>query len=152
MTQADSSNSYTRGPTAAMPGTQAAEPPPARAHRGAPEVNAALLAVWQPSLKKAADESQVVAVIARFLDTWRPEELDRLPEGARPGRIADIEDINELAFMLVRAHCRFHGTPDDERLLLRMLTFLTHAATRLAQIAAQKSRAPANAESRDSWN
>jgi hypothetical protein len=65
---------------------------------------------------------------------WAPDEIARLPEDCRPGRIRDGDDISRWAFELASTHCAQAVSREDEPFLDRMLEFVTHAAIRLAEL------------------
>jgi hypothetical protein len=89
---------------------------------------------WAQRLKAARDEAEVVATARDFLATFSPYDLARLPEACRPGRLVDGNDVNELAFILVRHdHDDGRGTA---RCINRLTRFFTNASVRLSEVTA----------------
>ena len=93
--------------------------------------------IWLHVLDAANSEHEVVTAAREFLATWTPEEISRLPDACRPGKIGGGEDISELAFRLSNAHLDFAVAPRERHLLDRMMAFFVHAAARLAQVGAK---------------
>jgi hypothetical protein len=91
---------------------------------------------WRSLVNAASTEEEVVSATRDYVATWTPEEIARLPDDCRPGRIRDGEDIGRWAFDLATAHCAMNVEGDQEELLTKMLVFVTHAAGRLAEIKA----------------
>ena len=93
---------------------------------------------WPQRLKGARTEAEVVAIARDFLATFSPYDLARLPEVLRPGRIVDGNDVNEIAFTLVRHdHDDSHGTA---RCIHRLTNFFTNASVRLTEISSGAGR------------
>jgi len=91
---------------------------------------------WSHRLATSSTEAQVVDVARDFLATFSPYDLARLPESCRPGRIVDANDVNELAFILVRHdHDDSLGTP---RAIHRLTTFFGNASLRLSELMAEQ--------------
>ena len=89
---------------------------------------------WLARLENAHSEDEVVMITRAFLEGWTPEELAAVPEHCRPGRIADGDDITDLALRLARVHCLpEQGTP-GARSTERLNSFFRIAAMRLAQV------------------
>ena len=92
---------------------------------------------WKALLDGAINEKEVVEVTRDYLATWTPRELFSLPPACRPMMVKSAEDIGNLAFELTRAH---FGQGDDlelAQLILKMMTFFSHASSRLSGIAAR---------------
>ena len=94
---------------------------------------------WPNMLDSARTEHDLVTIVREYIATWTPEELGRLPASCRPGKVNDAEDVSELAFGLASAHIAFSGELPDRLLLERLMSFFTHAATRLAALQATSS-------------
>jgi hypothetical protein len=91
---------------------------------------------WQQRLKSARSEMEVLDVARDFVATFSPYDLARLPEPCRPGRIVDANDVNELAFVLVRHdHDDGRGTA---RRIRRLANFFTNASVRLTELASSR--------------
>lgn len=95
---------------------------------------------WQPHLAAASTEPEVVAVVRDYLATWSPDEIARLPQECRPGRIKDGEDVARFAFELATCHCGAALPDADDELLTRMLVVVSHACTRISEIGASRQR------------
>ena len=91
---------------------------------------------WRTRLKAAAGEEDALAVVRGFLAEWSQDEIAELPRGAWPVRISDRADVLSHAALLAGLHARFEGGPESLGGLQEMLLFFTHAAVRMAKIAA----------------
>jgi hypothetical protein len=81
--------------------------------------------------QSAHDEREVVNVLRDALRHWEPEELARLPESCRPGKIRDGEDIANHAFILTTT--RIESDESDE-MLIQLETLFAHACRRISQV------------------
>lgn len=95
--------------------------------------------VWLHALNSADSERDILETARDFLASWTPTEISRLPESCRPGRMGGGEDINEFAYRLAQQHLDFSGDREDRLLLERMMAFFVHAASRLAQVGADRN-------------
>ena len=86
---------------------------------------------WQERLDAATSESDVVDVARDYLATVSPREFASLPEGLRPGKIVDANDITTYAFDLVRQECHDEGM---HNLVQRLAHIMSRASIRLSQI------------------
>ena len=91
---------------------------------------------WRNLIRDSATEDELVSLVRDHLARWSPDEIARLPEDCRPGRIRDGDDISQWAYLLASNHCSRTVHPDDEPLLERMLEFVTQAAIRLSELQA----------------
>src|SRR5258706_15205837 len=91
---------------------------------------------WLAELSVAESAPEVIAIARSFVESWSAPELLRLPFYCRPGRVADAKHIQELAFLLERAHDNFEGRLIDGLVLDRMLAFFDEASSALDRIAA----------------
>lgn len=91
---------------------------------------------WRNLIRSSTQEDEIVELVRDHMARWSPEEIARLPEDCRPGRIRDAEDISRWAFDLASTHCAQVVRTDDEPLLERMLEFVTQAAVRLSELRA----------------
>lgn len=89
---------------------------------------------WQGRLNECLDEHDVVQTVRDYLARLEPEEIASLPEGCRPGRFVDAQDVSDFALQLARAQC-----DSGEPLVDKMAAFMTNASLRLAQILARAS-------------
>lgn len=102
---------------------------------------------WYQQLDKAVDAAEVVAIARDYLATWSPEEIGRLPQECRPGRIRSPSDLVDLHESAVEA---FRSTREGgaELKALHLLTsFLVHANLRLAHLSAAEPDDPGSSES-----
>ena len=90
--------------------------------------------LWVHVIESAETEHDVVLAVREYLAMWGPQELARLPAACRPGKITDGEDITDLAYRLSRCHLDFSGALDDRILLERLMSFVSHAGTRVSRI------------------
>ena len=90
--------------------------------------------LWVHVIESAETEHDVVLAVREYLAMWSPQELGRLPVACRPGKITDGEDITDLAYRLSRCHLEFDGDLGDRILLERLMSFVSHAGTRVARI------------------
>lgn len=88
-----------------------------------------MLAQYARKLAAAASEDDVGRVVRDYLASWHPEELSRIPEECRPGKVRDGEDIVDVAYRLTRARIAVADPPAE---LLHMETFFAHACSRLS--------------------
>ena len=102
--------------------------------------NTRLAPDWKSLLDAAQTEREVVEVTRDYLATWTPRELYALPPSCRPGLIKSGEDVSSLAFELTQAHCNQGEDLQLAELVLKMMTFFTHASERLSQILAPNSQ------------
>ena len=93
-----------------------------------------MLGGWQSHLNEAATQRDVVSVCNQFLTMWSPAELAELPEACRPKDIIAVEDVSPYAVRLVLQSG--DGDSSTAPMLVRMSTFFTRAALRLAEIRA----------------
>lgn len=91
-------------------------------------------ALWSYTLEGAESEREVVLAVREYLATWGPSELSRIPEHCRPGKVADAEDISDLAYRLTTCHLEFKGSLADKMLIEKLMCFVANAAARAAQL------------------
>jgi hypothetical protein len=94
---------------------------------------------WRNVIRESSREDEVVELVRDHMARWTPEEIARLPEDCRPGRIRDADDVSQWAFTLASSHCAGVVRGEDEKLLDRMLEFVTHAAVRLAELRSENA-------------
>jgi hypothetical protein len=97
---------------------------------------------WLAELSTADTVPDVIAIARSFVETWSASEILRLPFYCRPGRIADAKHIQELAFLLERAHENFQGRLVDGLVLDRMLAFFAEASSAIDRIAVSRGQLP----------
>lgn len=86
-------------------------------------------------LSKATSAAEIVDVTRAYLATWSVEELERLPDACRPGRVKTADDIEMWADVLSGQSVRATLFLDDERKLDRMASHFLIASVRLRQLA-----------------
>lgn len=91
---------------------------------------------WRRHFIGAVSEHEIVNLTREFIATWMPEDISRLPAACRPGRIVDGLDISQLAYELARAHTSLRYADDVDGLIVRMLSFISEAAVRIAEVKA----------------
>jgi hypothetical protein len=106
-----------------------------QAHRW--ERASAPLEDWRNLIRSSIQEDEVLTLVRDHMARWAPEEIARLPQDCRPGRVRDADDISRWAFELASTHCAQGVGPEDEPFLDRMLEFVTQAAIRLAELKAE---------------
>jgi hypothetical protein len=97
---------------------------------------------WRNLIRDSLHEDEVVSLVRDHMARWSPEEIARLPEDCRPGRIRDGDDISHWAYLLASNHCAGTVPANDEPLLERMLEFVTQAAIRVSELKADAPAAP----------
>jgi hypothetical protein len=73
----------------------------------------------------------VVQLARGYLSEWSPNELASIPDACRPGKVADGEELADIAFALTRARIQSSGA---QPLLEEMETFFAHACARLSAL------------------
>ena len=101
---------------------------------GKPAGRELLAADWLYLLNTSESDTQAVAVARDFVATWSPLEISRLPASCRPGRLADANDVSDLAYRLTNAHLRYTGSVTDWLLLERMMNFFVQANARIGEL------------------
>lgn len=89
---------------------------------------------WLAELSVADTANEILAVTREFIQTWTAPELLRLPYYCRPGRITELKQIQELAFLLERAQQNFIGRLVDAMVLDRMVVFFIEASHAIDRI------------------
>ena len=85
-------------------------------------------------LSKATSVAEIVQLTRDYLATWSVDELERLPDSCRPGRVRTAEDIEEWADRLHAESARTTMYLDDERKLDRITSHFLIASVRMRQI------------------
>jgi hypothetical protein len=95
---------------------------------------------WKALLDASVTEREVVEVTRDYLATWTPREIFSLPASCRPGMVKGGEDISMLAFELTKAHFTQGDDLELAQLILKMMTFFTHASSRVSFILSHRAR------------
>ena len=85
-------------------------------------------------LSNAKSAAEIVDVTRAYLASWSAEELERLPDACRPGRVKSPEDIEMWADLLSSQSVKTPLFLDDERKLDRMASHFLIASVRLRQL------------------
>ncbi len=97
--------------------------------------------IWHRQLETIETVQDVLSTVRDYLATLTPEDLARLPENRRPGRIKGDDDIEYWTIKLSRAP----GAPPEEgsdlELMQQIFHHFLHAALRISQIRKLTSRA-----------
>jgi hypothetical protein len=88
------------------------------------------------ALSAARSIDEVVRVTHDYLTSWSREELERLPDSCRPGRVRSPRDIEYWADRLAGESRKALLFLDDERKLDRMTNHFLIASVRIRQLAA----------------
>ena len=89
---------------------------------------------WQDRLNDASNVHDVIEITRDFLATWDRHEIAALPEGYRPGKVFDANDVTSYAFQLMQADCP--SSSQSAALVHKMSGFFSNASARLAEILA----------------
>jgi len=87
--------------------------------------------------RRAHTEAEVVTAVRDGLRDWPPDDLARIPEACRPGKIRDAEDIANHAYTLTSTRIASNESND---LLVQLETLFAHACRRLSEIENGASR------------
>ena len=85
-------------------------------------------------LSKATSVAEIVQLTRDYLSTWSVEELERLPDSCRPGRVRTPEDIEVWADRLMDESGKAALFLEDERKLDRLTSHFLIASVRMRQI------------------
>ncbi|HET9580949.1 MAG TPA: hypothetical protein VFP44_24195 [Usitatibacter sp.] len=95
---------------------------------------------WRTSIKNAADEKALLAVVNEYLGEWTWGEMAQLPNAAWPMRIDNAKSLSEWTFRLGELHREFQGRSSGTLAgIEELLLFFTHASVRMAQLARPKT-------------
>ena len=96
-------------------------------------------------IDNAKTPAEVVAVVRDYMATWTPEELARLPEVVRPGRIRDEEDVDTLHGNLVEEYRTTRASGDELAALQQITSLFVRATIRIAELRESAAKGGANA-------
>ena len=91
---------------------------------------------WPQRIDAARSESDVVEAVREYVATVTPHEFAALPEGLRPHKIVDADDVTALAFELV---CHTSGDAEPAVLLHKLAAIFSHASIRLSEVMARRN-------------
>jgi hypothetical protein len=86
------------------------------------------------ALSAARSVEEIVSVTRDYLSSWTREELERLPDSCRPGRVITSGDIEFWADRLAGESAKATLFVDDERKLERMTNHFLIASVRIRQL------------------
>jgi len=89
---------------------------------------------WHAQLDAIADVESLLSLTRDYVATFAPEQLARIPEGCRPGRIKGEDDIAYWSCKLAQHSHKDTATPVDADLMQEMLNYFLHSWVRLSQI------------------
>ena len=89
---------------------------------------------WHRDLERTATTRQVVALTRDYFATLTPRDLARVPEGCRPSRIVDEEDIAFWSERLTEEYWHRHGTGADAGVVQELWSFFLRAAIHIARL------------------
>jgi len=92
------------------------------------------MVTWYRLLENARNSLEVVAIARDYLATWTPEEIAHLPAAARPGKLRDERDVEELHSALVDEYRGTVATGPALDALQRLTTFMVRAAIRISEL------------------
>ena len=95
------------------------------------------------ALSAARSVEEVVSLTRDYLTSWSREELERLPDSCRPGRVSTSGDIEYWADRLADESEKALLFLDDERKLDRMTNHFLIASVRIRQLAPVPQRVAA---------
>ena len=94
---------------------------------------------WFALIDSAKTPAEVLGVARDFMATWTPEELGRIPETCRPGKLRDANDIETLHACLVEEYRRSRATGPALKSLQELTSFFVRSAIRIAEITDPKN-------------
>ena len=91
-------------------------------------------AAFHQRLEDVSTVHDVLSTVRDYLATLTPEELARLPENRRPGRIKGDDDIEYWTFKLSRSPNSPPEPNTDLELMQEIFHHFLHASVRISQI------------------
>ncbi len=89
---------------------------------------------WFRQIDSAKTIGEVLSIARDYIATWTPEELARLPQPCRPGRMRDEADLEHLHGILVEEYRHNRSAGEDLAALQRLTSFVVRASVRVAQL------------------
>jgi hypothetical protein len=102
---------------------------------------------WYRQIDNAKSVLEVLAIARDYIATWSPQELARLPDRCRPGKIRDEEDIESLHSQLVEEYRDTRASGDQLSSLQQLTSFLARASIRIAELRDGASKASSGSPS-----
>lgn len=97
------------------------------------------LKAWSRRIRSATTAAAVLEVMASFVGSIPPSELDRLPREVRADLDRDREDIPALALEVLREDLRFEGDEQAAEVLHEVALAFAEASGRLAEIDSERA-------------
>jgi hypothetical protein len=85
-------------------------------------------------LSQATSVAEIVQLTRDYLASWSLDELERLPDSCRPGRVGTAADIEAWADRLAGESGKTAMYMEDERKLDRLVSHFLIASVRMRQI------------------
>ncbi len=89
---------------------------------------------WYRRVDTAKSPLEVVAILRDYVAIWTPEDIGRLPEACRPGRLRDEQDVELLHTSLVEAYRETREAGENLTALQEMTGMVVRASIRIVEI------------------
>ena len=89
---------------------------------------------WQPRLRQARTEEDVVRVVLEYLQAWPQEERASFPCPTDPWLVRTRQHIAECAVDLTRAELDYRGDDPSRQKLAHVMAIFRDAVTRFSQL------------------
>src|SRR5260221_2254153 len=89
---------------------------------------------WYRRVDTAKSPLEVVAILRDYVAIWTPEDIGRLPEACRPGRLRDEQDVELLHTSLVEAYRETREAGEHLTALQEMTGMVVRASIRIVEI------------------
>jgi hypothetical protein len=76
----------------------------------------------------------VIDLVRQFLESWKADEIARLPAGAWPGEMRNGRDLIRETLKIGQLHSQFAGNRASLALTQELLLFMTQASVRVTQL------------------
>ena len=95
---------------------------------------------WYRQVENAKSPLEVIAVIRDYIAGWTPQELARLPERCRPGKLRYEQDIEDLHARLVEEFRNTSASGEELASIQQLTSILVRASIRIAELADSSSK------------
>ena len=89
---------------------------------------------WLTRIACAATTPEVVEIARDYAGALTESERMRLPSSCLPPSLKSVQEVNEYALALTRAHLAFRGALSSSLMLERLMLFFAAVSGRIAQI------------------
>lgn len=89
---------------------------------------------WRTYLRSALTEQAVIDLVREYLQSWKAEEISRVPAAAWPAPIHSGKDLVRETLKIGQAHSQFAGNRASLALVQELLLFMTQASVRAVQL------------------